>query len=514
MNIIDALVEYFAPTAAAKRAYARHIIKAYEGAEVNRFRDPRLSRRSANASVAKGAEAIRANMRSLEEDYDLIDGALTVFVTHTIGANGIQVEPQPRRFDGEIHTECAAQINDLRDDWMKRPDVTRQHSWAECERLMMRSMARDGECFMQHVAGRNVRIQHPTAIPYSFEMLEADFCPLTHNKPDEGIAQGIQLSAWMRPLNYYFYLSHPGDTYTGAYTSVYGFNNTVELRSPVPATRIAHLKAVKRLHQIRGVSIFASGLVRIEDLKDYESSERISAKMASTPALIRKREAMGAIAEYDPDADPAEAIKQVSKGLMFMDLKPGEDVHMLEATRPSPLLTDFVKVMGNYIATGAGLGASELTQKYEGSYSAARQEMVNQAPIYAARTNNFINVISMPAHVNMVTMADFAGLIDRFPDLDRSTLTDAAFRGPVLPWIDPKNEVEAQLLQMNAKLKSRQQIIRERGGDPNQVDKEIEADKFAQAMIEQAGIDVLENDSDETSAHTLELIKGGQNAQA
>ena len=48
-----------------------------------------------------------------------------------------------------------------------------------------------------------------------------------------------------------------------------------------------------------------------------------------------------------------------------------------------------------------------------------------------------------------------------------------------MPWIDPKKEVEADVLLVDNGFKSRPQVIRERGGDPATVEKELSADEFA-----------------------------------
>lgn len=57
----------------------------------------------------------------------------------------------------------------------------------------------------------------------------------------------------------------------------------------VPANRMLHLKNVHRIRQMRGVSVFASVLNRFDDLKDYEESERIAAKIAASMAAYIKR---------------------------------------------------------------------------------------------------------------------------------------------------------------------------------------------------------------------------------
>jgi capsid protein len=66
----------------------------------------------------------------------------------------------------------------------------------------------------------------------------------------------------------------------------------------------------------------------------------------------------------------------------------------------------------------------------------------------------------------------------RLRGIDQRTLMDAHYTAPALPWIDPQKEITADVMAINNGLKSRHQVIRERGGDPQQVDNEAARDSF------------------------------------
>jgi capsid protein len=93
--------------------------------------------------------------------------------------------------------------------------------------------------------------------------------------------QGVELNSWGRPRAYHIYKNHPGDGLT--YSSD---------TKRVSADRMFHLKLVKRLHQVRGVSVFASTLARFDDIKEIDESERVAARVAAAPrrsAMSRSR---------------------------------------------------------------------------------------------------------------------------------------------------------------------------------------------------------------------------------
>jgi capsid protein len=58
----------------------------------------------------------------------------------------------------------------------------------------LRSALRDGEVFAagQETAG----LQHATSVPFSLEMLEADFVPFNLNSTAQQVRQGIIVNDW------------------------------------------------------------------------------------------------------------------------------------------------------------------------------------------------------------------------------------------------------------------------------------------------------------------------------
>ena len=62
-------------------------------------------------------------------------------------------------------------------------------------------------------------------------------------------------------------------------------------------------------------------------------------------------------------------------------------------------------------------------------------------------------------------------------DRDPAAYLSCEWLPPKFDYVDPKKDVEAEILAINAGLKSRTQAISERGYDAEQVDAEIAADK-------------------------------------
>lgn len=472
MNALDRVIAAIAPAWALARARQRMILQAYEAADTTRHRTPRRQYRSGDAAVKPAGKILREQARALDEDHDLVVGILDTFVANTVGPWGIQVEPQPRTRDGEIHEDLARAIQEARRDWCLKPETTHELDNGAMERLLCLTWARDGEAFGQHLSGNVALLDHGTRVPYSIELMEPDLCPIHYDDLGRGVVQGVERNAWGRPRAYWFYLSHPGD----------GYNTSFRQLSPNQMKRVAsenvqHLKLTRRIRQARGVSLLTPILNRIQDLKDYEDAERIAAKIASANAFYIKK---GQPDLYDPaavtessDGEANRRLNQVAPGMMWVDLQVGEEAGTIDVSRPSNLLFPFREAMLRAAASGTRTGYSSISRNYSGTYSAQRQELVEQFVHYTTNQAHFISQWTRPVYLRWLAAAIASREIRIPADVDPLTLDDAEFRGPVMPWIDPMKEAQANISQVQAGFKSRAQVIRERGGVPQNVANEI-----------------------------------------
>ena len=456
LNFLDRAVAYFAPMTAVKRSHARTVLSYYEAAKPDRMRKGRRETGSGNDAVLRAGATLRQTARHLEQNYDLALGVLNTLVANIVGPNGIGVEPQPRNEDGSINDDLARTILSLRKDWAKAPEVTRQHDLASAERMMARSWMRDGEMFNQTLSGFIPGLDHGTRVPFSIEMLEADLVPMDLNSSSPfSIVQGVEINAWGAPTAYHVYKSSPID----GGSHLLGASQTKR----IPAARMQHIKNVHRIRQMRGVSVFASVLNRFDDLKDYEESERIAAKIAaSMAAFIRK----GSPDLYEPDAKAEPRNMKFRPGMVFDDLRPGEEIGMIDTNRPNPNLETYRSGQLKAVAAGAGPTFSSIARSYDGTYSAQRQELVEGYTVYTTLANEFIGRIVRPTYEQFIAVAIASGVLKIPAGVRLETVDDAQYMPPAMPWIDPKKEAEAWGLLEDRCYVSGPEVIRRRGGNP------------------------------------------------
>lgn len=462
MNVIDQLVAWVHPMAGLRRVQARRALAQYEGAKKSRYRRRQDDNTSPNALVSGGAAVLRAHARALERDHDLSRGALRVLVNNVVGPSGIGIEPQPRKLDGTIHTDYAEQLREAYRDWQKKPEVTWKLRWPLAQRMMAYTWLRDGEVFAQELIGPVPFLDHGTRVPYSLEIFEPDFVPLDYDDPARNIRQGIRSDSWGRAREFFVFKGDPRESALWLQAS--------DLKS-ISADRMLHLATFDRLHQQRGVSEFASVITRIEDLKDYEESERIAAKVAaSLTAYVKRNGETSLPPDASAEADTAPRDLRLQPGMIIDTLLAGEEIGLINSgDRPNPNLVTWRSGQLRAYAAGIGASHSSVSREYTGTYSGQRQELVEQWVHYAVLTDEFAGAISQPVYSHFVMAAHLSGVVPMPPDLKPGTQDDCLFIGQSMPWIDPAKETAAWLAQVQAGFASEVEVIRRRGANPRDI---------------------------------------------
>jgi lambda family phage portal protein len=184
---------------------------------------------------------------------------------------------------------------------------------------------------------------------------------------------------------------------------------------------------------------------------------------------------------YQPSTDASGNIVQRSMefvpGMIMDDLLPGEDIGTINPNRPNNALIPFRDSQLRSAASGMMTGYSSLSKNYSGTYSAQRQELVEQFVSYRTLTGTFCFRFCQRVWDGFIDTVRATGAIKIPTDIDVATLFNASHTPPPMPWIDPVKEAQANEIAEDRMWKSRPQSIRERGGNPDQVNREILQDQ-------------------------------------
>ncbi|HFT0918520.1 TPA: phage portal protein [Escherichia coli] len=434
MAILDDVIGVFSPGWKAARLRSRAVIQAYEAVKTTRTHKARRENRTADQLSQYGAVSLREQARYLDNNHDLVIGVFDKLEERVVGKNGIIVEPHPVLRNGAIARDLAAEIRTRWSEWSVSPEVTGQFTRPMLERLMLRTWLRDGEVFAQMVSGRINSLTPSAGVHFWLEALEPDFIPMTSDESNR-LNQGVFVDDWGRPEKYLVYKSRPVS------------GRQMETKE-VDAERMLHLKFVRRLHQMRGTSLLSGVLIRLSALKEYEDSELTAARIAAALGMyIRKGDGQS----YEPDANGSKENEReltIQPGIIYDDLKPGEEIGMVKSDRPNPNLETFRNGQLRAVAAGSRLSFSSTARNYNGTYSAQRQELVESTDGYLILQDWFIGAVTRPMYRAWLKQAVASGVIRLPRDLDRSSLYTAVYSGPVMPWIDPVKEAEAWKIQI------------------------------------------------------------------
>lgn len=479
MSALERIIARISPKWALERARYASVLAYYDAVKKSRLRREKTRQGSGDEVTRQSAASLREQARYFERNHDIARGALNRIVQNVVGPHGIGIEPQPRNRSGEILDDFAREILMLYRDWSRRPEVTWQHDWPSAQRLLCRAWVRDGDGLGQRLLGSIPSLDHGTEVPYSIELLESDHLPLDFHDEGRRIVQGVQRNTWGRATAYWFYKTDP--------SRLIPLISITDLKM-VPADRVLHVKTIDRVQQARGISMFASVLTRLDDIKDYEESERVAAKVAaSMAAFIRK----GSPEDYKPDSAQDENGEVVPRnikfrpGMVFDDLLPGEEIGTINTTRPNPNAEDFRKGQLRAASAGMDVSYSSMARDYDGTYSAQRQELVEQWKAYEVLAGEFGARIVYPAYLDFLAAAVASGRLRLPADLDPRTLDDAVLMPPQMPWIDPLKEALAWGELEERGYASAIEIIRRRGMNPRDV---IEQEASWLRMRENAGL--------------------------
>ena len=469
MDVINTLF----PGWALNRATSRHKIKMlerfYDAAQPTQYRKQPRGNQNANATMQNGGVKVRNFARNLDENHDLAIGILDTLVNNIVGT-GIPISPIVQNADKTLNNEFNETIARVFADWKRRPEASRTLPFDEMTRLICRTWLRDGEILVQRIKGNTSAIQHHSGIPYSLEMIEADYLPFDLNTDRPAtVVQGVEVNGWSMPTAYRLLKRIPID--------LYGVLTQLDDTKRIEAEKLFHIKFTRRINQVRGVSILHGVITRLDDIKNYEESERIAAQVAASMTGFIKKSPDARATQAEQDATENRQF-EMSPGMIFDDLLPGEEVGTISSDRPNSGLQGFRDSMLKAAASGTGTNYASISKNYDGSYSSQRQSMIEALPGYEKMRNYFIEVFIRPMYRDFMDMALLSGAIRVPQGINRDTLYDVDIRGIALPWIDPLKETKADVLAIDNGLKARVDVIREHGGEPIDVNKQIKLDEF------------------------------------
>jgi lambda family phage portal protein len=458
-----------APQAALRRRQAQialATLREYDAAQSGRRTASfRRGAGSANAEISRALPALRERSRELVRNTFIGPRALDVMTSHVIGTD-LSI-----RFDtGSKVADKAAQV--LWNDWVKACDIEGETGFNGILSLAFRSVLESGDAIIRMVdrpnSGGNI-------VPLRLHAGEGD---LIDETKDLGTIQsgksrarlGVELGEHDERLGYWLRDAAPGEPSRSLATSL---NSRL-----VPRDGIIHLFRRLRPGQVRGVPVFAPILMNARDYADLLDATVVKARMEACIGLIRKSNdttsTLGGAVTGSSDADTLTSLRP---GAVYR-LPPGEDA-MAFAPSGNTTFEPVSRTTLMAIAAGIGITYDQLTGDLSNAnYSSLRAGKIEFRRLIADLQWNMLVPQAIDRIVErFLDRAVLAGLLRRRAEGYRYTIVMPAHEP-----IDPKKDLEADILAVRAGRMSPQDFIEAWGRDWRQVMSEYktfldEADK-------------------------------------
>jgi lambda family phage portal protein len=393
--------------------------------------------------------------------------------SNVVGPNGVTIQSQSTRVKPGVGEVLDTPANDAIEaafaDWAQRHcDFHGKQTFVDLQNIAIASAAQDGEfIFRKEYGGK-----------YGFQLrcIDPELLDVRKNEPLKNggeIRLGVEYDSAGRVAAYWFREKQFGQ---------YDMGNSIR----VVARHIIHGFIGEWPDQSRGIPWMHSGLERAKHLEKYEESAIVKARStASTMAVIKTRDGDDPYTGDDGEAEDGVTLDQFEAGTI-KDIG-NHDIVNLDSDYPHQMYGAFVKTQLQGIASGLGISYHTLANDLEGvNYSSIRAGVLEDREIFKALQNWFIRCFVLPVYEEWLSYCWLKGMIKIGTRPLARPLDEymaAHYQGRRWAWVDPAKDGSANQLAINERLKSRSQIMREQGDDPESVWREIQRDNEMMAYL-------------------------------
>jgi lambda family phage portal protein len=456
----------------------------FAGAAVNRL-TASLSQwsGSVNADLDGQLPVLRARARQLATNNEFGRRFLDLVASNVIGPDGPSLQARATDSTGKLDKSANDAVEIHWAQWAETCDITGTMGLADLLRVVIKSVARDGECLARKVYDKK--------LPYGLglQLLEADRLADTLNaRLSNGniIRQGVECDSMLRRVAYHIHTEHPGESYNSGPAKI----------ERVPASQVIHFYLPERAEQVRGFTWFHAILVRAHMLHGFEEAAVVAARVGASKMGFFERDL-----DSMPESQLATMANSVTaSGALTMDAEPGQFGELPPGYKfaewnpdyPHANFESFVKQCMRGIASGLNVATHNLSgDMTDVNYSSARIAEMSERDHWRALQGWFHRRYMMPLYREWLQSSLLLGQItmDLGTPLPTRVLDKMArgarFQGRTWAWVDPLKEMEAQQMMLQNGLASRTELAVAAGREFDDIVGELAAED---AMLKAAGV--------------------------
>ena len=394
-------------------------------------------------------DRLRVRARDLERNNPLARNFLRLVSVNVIGPHGVEFDANVKDNSGKRNEWVNERIEDAWETFCEHPTLDGKMDMAAMCRLLIKSIARDGEVFVRKWRGDF------NAFGFALEPIDPDQVDHLYSRArgrgGNEIRMGVEVDDHGRPIAYWMW-NTPERTFS---------NYEARKHIRVPADEIIHLYDPDRVNQTRGVTWFASVMVAMRMLEGYREAELVASRIAASASMF-----------FEPSAPEGTPPESGDDGKFTMDIPEAGTANVLpegyklaqwHADHPSTAFSAFIKDQIRSIATGLGVSYNGLTSDLESvNYSSMRSGLLVEREQWRTLQRWWIAQFMAPVYRDWLNSALVVGGVS----LDSRIATkfyDVRWTARGWPWVDPMKDTEAAVLGIQTGLMSRTQALAEQG---------------------------------------------------
>ena len=451
--------------------------------------------------LAQAMHILVARTRHEATNNDYCKKFLTMLRQNVIGPTGVRLQCRFQNTRGKLDKVANKAFEAAWKEFTRKGvcDVSGRRSFWDLERLHIATVATDGESlirFHDRWDGNQFR--------FAVEVIDPLRLDVMYNVEDTGrgtsVIMGVEVDQYRRPLAYHILEDKP--------VPIMGNYRYSGRRESVPADQIIHSYMAEYSVQTRGVSWMTAPLVRLGMLHGYEEAELVAARLGASTMGFFSENAEGQGFMGDSEEDDEEYLADAEPGT-FRNLPKGVQLHNWDPSHPNQAYPQFVKSALRGIASGLGVSYNGLANDLEDvNYSSMRHGAGEERELFMSLQNWAIQEFHDRVYRRFLVNALLEGAIavqgGAASVLNEEKFQRVTWQPRRWPAVDPFKEEQANNLTLENRTKSRSQIIRDRGQDPEEVWEEIAAEN---EQLAEMGIHV-----GETTPLVADTTEGPQNA--
>lgn len=458
MSKILRAMAWVAPGAAMRRAAALAAldsVRNYEAARGGRRAGSFLARgSSANTEISMALKPLRDRSRDVARNTWIGQRTLDVLVAHVVGT-GISVKWETGSDSQDRRLAQAFKA------WARKADITGVSNFGALQAIAVRSMLEGGDCAVrmldrQYGAGGR-------EVPLALKVYEGDYIDegrdvLPKGKGNEERSRlGVGLGDWDERTGLWMFDEHPGEALSrvSAGTSTSSF---------VARKDVCHLYRPLRAGQVRGVPVFAPVLMATRDFADLMDALVVKARVEACQALIIEKADGGQTKLTEAVDSGGGPVEKIRPGQSIY-LAPGETAKAFNPSQSGGFDQVAIQTLMG-VASGAMLTYDQLTGDLrQANYSSLRagkiefRRLVEQLQWLVVEP-----MLLRPVVERWLGLAIIAGVVR-----ERREPYAFDFVMPAVEPIDPKKDLEADIMAVRAGRLSPQEFIAGWGRDWREV---------------------------------------------